>query len=76
MNSCVLILDALMQVVILDIRYPTVPITQLARHNGCVNALAWAPHSASHICTAGDDCQVSFCRKQFARMVFVLQAYP
>uniref|UniRef100_A0A383VYT8 Uncharacterized protein n=1 Tax=Tetradesmus obliquus TaxID=3088 RepID=A0A383VYT8_TETOB len=45
------------KVVILDIRYPTVPITQLARHNGCVNALAWAPHSASHICTAGDDCQ-------------------
>eukprot|EP00879_Flechtneria_rotunda_P003596 GHRR01003831.1.p1 GENE.GHRR01003831.1~~GHRR01003831.1.p1 ORF type:complete len:372 (+),score=88.35 GHRR01003831.1:384-1499(+) len=45
------------KVVILDIRYPTMPITQLARHHSCVNALAWAPHSASHICTAGDDCQ-------------------
>eukprot|EP00775_Hariotina_reticulata_P013146 gene13146-13276_t len=47
------------KVVILDIRFPTVPITQLARHHGCVNALAWAPHSAGHICTAGDDCQLA-----------------
>jgi hypothetical protein len=46
------------QVIILDIRYPTVPITQLTRHHACANALAWAPHSASHLCTAGDDCQV------------------
>jgi hypothetical protein len=46
------------QVIILDIRYPSVPITQLARHHSCVNALAWAPHSASHLCTAGDDAQV------------------
>ncbi len=23
----------------------------------CVNALAWAPHSSCHICTAGDDSQ-------------------
>lgn len=48
----------LLQVIILDIRYPSVPITQLARHHACVNALAWAPHSASHLCTAGDDAQV------------------
>lgn len=47
-----------MQVVILDIRYPTTPLAQLARHTACVNALAWAPHSACHICTAGDDSQV------------------
>jgi len=47
------------QVIILDIRYPSVPITQLARHHACANALAWAPHSASHLCTAGDDAQVS-----------------
>jgi hypothetical protein len=47
-----------LQVIILDIRYPSVPITQLARHHSCVNALAWAPHSSSHLCTAGDDAQV------------------
>jgi hypothetical protein len=46
------------QVIILDIRYPTVPVTQLQRHTGPVNALAWAPHSAHHICTAGQDHQV------------------
>jgi hypothetical protein len=50
-----------MQVIILDIRYPSVPITQLTRHHSCVNALAWAPHSASHLCTAGDDAQVQTC---------------
>ncbi|KAF8059136.1 LWD1 [Scenedesmus sp. PABB004] len=45
------------KVVILDIRFPTQPVTQLARHHAPVNALAWAPHSACHICTAGDDSQ-------------------
>jgi hypothetical protein len=45
------------KVVILDIRYPTVPVAQLARHTAAVNALAWAPHSAGHVCTAGDDSQ-------------------
>ncbi len=43
--------------VVLDIRYPTVPMTELQRHQQAVNALCWAPHSSSHICTAGDDCQ-------------------
>ena len=46
------------KVVILDIRYPTLPIAEPQRHQGCVNAVAWAPHSSAHICTAGDDCQV------------------
>eukprot|EP00195_Chlamydomonas_chlamydogama_P005387 CAMPEP_0202891988 /NCGR_PEP_ID=MMETSP1392-20130828/1870_1 /ASSEMBLY_ACC=CAM_ASM_000868 /TAXON_ID=225041 /ORGANISM="Chlamydomonas chlamydogama, Strain SAG 11-48b" /LENGTH=330 /DNA_ID=CAMNT_0049575863 /DNA_START=272 /DNA_END=1264 /DNA_ORIENTATION=+ len=45
------------KVVILDIRYPTLPIAELQRHQACVNALAWAPHSSAHICTAGDDAQ-------------------
>ncbi|MEW5305767.1 MAG: hypothetical protein WDW38_000241 [Sanguina aurantia] len=45
------------QVVILDIRFPTQPVAELQRHTACVNALAWAPHSSSHICTAGDDAQ-------------------
>jgi WD repeat-containing protein 68 len=43
--------------VILDIRVPTVPLQQLEGHMGCVNAIAWAPHSSCHICTAGDDSQ-------------------
>lgn len=50
MDSC--------KVVILDIRYPTVPVAELERHQACVNAVAWAPHSSCHICTAGDDSQV------------------
>ncbi|KAH9289870.1 hypothetical protein KI387_033987, partial [Taxus chinensis] len=37
--------------------YPTVPFAELQRHQACVNALAWAPHSPCHICTAGDDAQ-------------------
>ncbi|KAH9294022.1 hypothetical protein KI387_040775, partial [Taxus chinensis] len=37
--------------------YPTVPFAELQRHQACVNALAWAPHSSYHICTAGDDAQ-------------------
>jgi len=45
------------QVVVLDIRFPTLPVAELQRHQACVNALAWAPHSSCHICTAGDDSQ-------------------
>ncbi|GLJ51167.1 hypothetical protein SUGI_1089010 [Cryptomeria japonica] len=45
------------KVVVLDIRFPTVPVAELQRHQASVNALAWAPHSSSHICTAGDDSQ-------------------
>jgi WD repeat-containing protein 68 len=47
------------KVVILDIRFPTVPVSELQRHQACVNAIAWAPHSACHICSAGDDSQVT-----------------
>mmetsp|Transcript_8383 Transcript_8383/g.18782 ORF Transcript_8383/g.18782 Transcript_8383/m.18782 type:complete len:379 (+) Transcript_8383:436-1572(+) len=43
--------------IILDIRQPCTPVTVLAGHAGCVNAVAWAPHSSCHICTAGDDSQ-------------------
>ncbi|XP_078437232.1 WD repeat-containing protein LWD1-like [Wolffia australiana] len=45
------------KVVVLDIRYPTQPVVELHRHQASVNAIAWAPHSSCHICTAGDDCQ-------------------
>lgn len=45
------------KVVVLDIRFPTLPVAELHRHHAPVNALAWAPHSSCHICTAGDDAQ-------------------
>ncbi|KAJ3675828.1 hypothetical protein LUZ60_004870 [Juncus effusus] len=45
------------KVVVLDIRYPTLPVVELQRHQSSVNAIAWAPHSSCHICTAGDDSQ-------------------
>lgn len=45
------------KVVVLDIRYPTLPVAELQRHQASVNAIAWAPHSSCHICTAGDDSQ-------------------
>jgi len=43
--------------VILDIRVPSLPVAELKGHTACVNALAWAPHSSCHICSAGDDTQ-------------------
>ncbi|MFQ6645759.1 hypothetical protein Gotur_019175 [Gossypium turneri] len=45
------------KVVVLDIRFPTLPVVELQRHQASVNAIAWAPHSSCHICTAGDDFQ-------------------
>jgi len=45
------------QIVILDIRAPSVPVAELQGHSQCVNAIAWAPHSSCHICTGGDDKQ-------------------
>jgi len=49
--------------VILDIRVPSIPVAELHGHDQSVNALAWAPHSHCHICSAGDDSQVvSVCR--------------
>lgn len=44
-------------VTILDIRVPSVAMATLEGHNHCVNAIAWAPHSSSHICSVGDDNQ-------------------
>ncbi|XP_028790775.1 protein TRANSPARENT TESTA GLABRA 1 [Neltuma alba] len=45
------------KIVILDIRSPTMPVAELERHRACVNAIAWAPQSSRHICSAGDDSQ-------------------
>jgi DDB1- and CUL4-associated factor 7 len=44
-------------VIVLDIRFPTLPVAELHSHRASVNTLAWAPHSSSHMCTAGDDSQ-------------------
>ena len=41
--------------IILDIRVPSIPVAELSGHTSSVNAIAWAPHSSSHICTCGDD---------------------
>jgi WD repeat-containing protein 68 len=41
--------------IILDIRVPCQPVTVLGGHAGCINAVAWAPHSSCHLCTAADD---------------------
>lgn len=45
------------QVVILDIRTPSIPVAQLQGHSQSVNSIAWAPHSSCHICSGGDDKQ-------------------
>ncbi|KAG1362401.1 Protein TRANSPARENT TESTA GLABRA 1 [Cocos nucifera] len=45
------------RVVIVDIRSPAVPVAELQRHRASVNAVAWAPQAARHICSAGDDGQ-------------------
>lgn len=42
-------------VIILDIRAPAVPVAVLSNHEACVNGIAWAPHSSTHMCTAADD---------------------
>lgn len=45
------------KIVILDIRSPAMPVAELERHNGGVNAIAWAPQSYRHLCSGGDDGQ-------------------
>jgi WD repeat-containing protein 68 len=46
------------QVVILDIRVPSVPVAELNSHTQSVNAITWAPHSSCHMSSGGDDSQV------------------
>lgn len=45
------------KVVVLDIRCPVGPVAEPNRHSKIVNAIAWAPHSSSHICSVGNDSQ-------------------
>mmetsp|Transcript_22657 Transcript_22657/g.51053 ORF Transcript_22657/g.51053 Transcript_22657/m.51053 type:complete len:338 (-) Transcript_22657:128-1141(-) len=54
-------------VVILDIRVPSLPVAELQGHEQSVNAIAWAPHSHCHICSAGDDAHA---------LIWDLQALP
>jgi WD repeat-containing protein 68 len=44
-------------VVVVDLRFPSVPVARLCGHQNNVNCVDWAPHSAYHMCTAGDDSQ-------------------
>lgn len=41
--------------IIIDVRMPSVPAIELTAHQASVNSLAWAPHSANHLCTCSDD---------------------
>ncbi|EDQ92197.1 uncharacterized protein MONBRDRAFT_17740 [Monosiga brevicollis MX1] len=43
------------EVVLVDIRMPCVATATLSCHTAAINGMSWAPHSACHICTAGDD---------------------
>ncbi|CAI5450854.1 unnamed protein product [Caenorhabditis angaria] len=45
------------EVIILDLRLPCTPVARLRNHEATINGISWAPHSGSHICTAGDDRQ-------------------
>lgn len=48
------------EVVILDIRQPSLPVALLDHRSStstnCVNAVSWAPHSAVHLASGGDGC--------------------
>lgn len=37
------------KVIILDVRVPMIPVSELDGHSNFVNALSWAPHSSCHI---------------------------
>lgn len=51
---CVHLFNRFYQVIILDMRIPCHPVARLANHRAPVNGLSWAPHSSTHICTAGN----------------------
>ena len=41
------------EIIIIDIRVPCTATAKLRNHRGFINGISWAPHSQSHICTAG-----------------------
>ena len=48
-----LVLTSTPQVIILDVRVPSVPVARLGNHRAPINGITWAPHSSCHVCTAG-----------------------
>lgn len=46
------------KVIIIDIRIPSYPVSELIGHTQAVNAFSWSPESSSHIATCGEDKQV------------------
>ncbi|CAM6025474.1 unnamed protein product [Sphagnum balticum] len=44
-------------VVLLDLRFPSVSVSELHSHHASVTSVAWAPHSKHHLCSVGDDFQ-------------------
>lgn len=55
------------KVIVVDIRYPSIPAAELAGHHAIVDGFEWAPHSSCHMCTVGDDRQA---------LIWDLQALP
>lgn len=48
------------EVVVVDIRYPSAAVGVLKNfHTNSINSIAWAPHSSTHIATAGEDCNAA-----------------
>lgn len=43
------------KIFILDIRRPSMPVTELSGHNRCINSMQWSPTEFPLIATAGDD---------------------
>eukprot|EP00767_Chilomastix_cuspidata_P002381 gnl/Chilomastix_cuspidata/2507.p1 GENE.gnl/Chilomastix_cuspidata/2507~~gnl/Chilomastix_cuspidata/2507.p1 ORF type:complete len:331 (+),score=155.58 gnl/Chilomastix_cuspidata/2507:37-1029(+) len=43
------------KMVILDIRFPVVPVMELFGHSGAINSFCWAPHAASLLATGSED---------------------
>jgi WD repeat-containing protein 68 len=56
-NYIATILTSSSKAIILDIRAPSIPVTELAGHDACLNSVCWAPHSNRHIATCSDDKQ-------------------
>ena len=46
-------------VMVLDLRSSREPVLSLSGHTAQVNAIAWAPQSANHMCTVSDDKQAN-----------------
>ena len=45
-------------VIVLDVRVPAVPVTELHGHDASISSISWAPHSSSHLCSTGYDVNV------------------